>query len=122
MDPIPDLTVWLNHVFPPPEATRPRAVLALPGGETAAPPRKTAAQTDADNRSAATEARWVVESANATLAERNIGLRFVQNEVIGHHVMQLVDEATGDVLRQIPSEEAVRLARALTGLLVNGNA
>ncbi|ULQ45621.1 flagellar protein FlaG [Flagellatimonas centrodinii] len=122
MDPIPDLTVWLNHVFPPPEATRPRAVSALSGDASGMVPHRTAAQTEADNRSAATEARWVVEAANTSLAERNIGLRFVQDEAIGHHVMQLIDEATGDVLRQIPSEEAVRLARALTGLLVNGNA
>ena len=42
-----------------------------------------------------------------------------------HEVLEALDgfdEATGDVLRQIPSEEAVRLARALTGLLVNGKA
>lgn len=119
MDPIPELTLWLDHLFPPSEGARPRADSALPTPAPAAMPAEAAA---ADPEAVATEARWAVQTANDTLRERQIGLRFVQDDDIGRHVMQLVDEATGDVLRQIPSEEAVRLARALTGLLVNGKA
>ncbi len=120
MDPIPELSLWLNHLFPPPEGSRPRAASALPAESARALPATEAPPPDPETD--ATEARWAFEAANDTLRERHIGLRFVPDKDLGRHIMQLVDEATGDVLRQIPSEDAVRLARALTGLLVNGKA
>ena len=54
-------------------------------------------------------------------------LQFTINEDIGRVVVTVVDRTTGDVIRQIPQEEVVRLAERLaeqgsdqaSGLLIN---
>ncbi|HRK56852.1 MAG TPA: flagellar protein FlaG [Burkholderiaceae bacterium] len=37
------------------------------------------------------------------------------NDDLGRSVFKLIDSTTGEVLRQIPSEEALAVARALAG-------
>ena len=64
----------------------------------------------------------VIDEANAELAKHQTGLRFVQLEALPRPVIQIVDQASGEVLRQIPDETAVRIAQALTGLLIDRHA
>ena len=64
----------------------------------------------------------VIDEANAELAKHQTGLRFVQLEALPRPVIQIVDQASGEVLRQIPDETAVHIAQAQTGLLIDRHA
>ncbi len=60
---------------------------------------------------------------NASLM--NFGLEFEISEVDKRLITRVVDRETGDLIRQIPSEEALRIARSLdktSGLLLQTTA
>lgn len=46
----------------------------------------------------------------------NRELQFSVHDDIGHTVITVIDRQTGDIVRQIPSEEVVRLAQRMTEL------
>ena len=55
-----------------------------------------------------------------TLADSRISLNFSRDEESGALVVRMVDEGTGETIRQLPSEAALRLANAfgkLQGLI-----
>jgi flagellar protein FlaG len=56
------------------------------------------------------------EEIRAALAARELGLRFVTDRASGRVLVQIVDAATSEVVRQIPPEEMLALARALDAL------
>lgn len=113
MDANTDLATLLGRVFSPSGASSPRTVSAsspsLQGGQAIEPlPPQRLEQ--------------VLEEANTELKARQTGLRFIQQDALPRPVIQIIDEASGEVLRQIPNEAAVRIAQALTGLLVDQQA
>lgn len=112
MDANTDLAAWLHHATAPPGAPRAEAVLAV----VAARPRGPSSPGDLPSMAS------VIDEANAELAKHQTGLRFVQLEALPRPVIQIVDQASGEVLRQIPDETAVRIAQALTGLLIDRHA
>jgi flagellar protein FlaG len=61
------------------------------------------------------EAVHAAQEANRALAEKGAELTFELDDEIGRVIVKLVDSRTREVLRQIPSKEAVAIARALTG-------
>jgi flagellar protein FlaG len=66
-----------------------------------------------------------VKQLNDTVSLFNRDLQFTTDEESGAHVVKVVNRSTKEVIRQIPSEEAVRLAQALgrlQGLLVSDKA
>ncbi len=66
-----------------------------------------------------------VREVNASLQSRSVGLRFETDEETDKLIVKVVDRASGEVIRQIPSEEVVRIARVLgkaPGLLVSESA
>ncbi len=46
------------------------------------------------------------------LSQHNISMKFSQNEQTNEVVVQLVDERTGEAIRQIPNEVSLKLAAA----------
>lgn len=63
-----------------------------------------------------------VKNANERLSELNQKLSISIDSGTGSIVVKVTDSQTGEILRQLPSEEALRIARnidSLTGILVD---
>jgi flagellar protein FlaG len=56
-----------------------------------------------------------VRKLNEIMAERQRSLSFHVDEASGRTVITVLDATTSEVVRQIPSEEVLALARALEG-------
>lgn len=54
-----------------------------------------------------------VERLNKYLSSEQRNLQFSIDEYTGRSIVSVVDAETGDVIRQIPGEETLRIARAL---------
>ena len=66
-----------------------------------------------------------VHEINATLATRSISLQFEIDQDTDKLIVKVVDQANGVVIRQIPNEEVVRIAKVMgkaPGLLVSQQA
>lgn len=66
-----------------------------------------------------------VRELNASMADQSIGLRFEVDSDTDRLVVKVVDRASGELIRQIPSEEVLRIARLLgkvPGVLVSQSA
>lgn len=61
----------------------------------------------------AQEAREAAAEANQRLAEKGSDLTFEFDDVLGRMIFKLIDKQTNEVLRQIPSQELLEIARAL---------
>lgn len=62
-----------------------------------------------------------VEAINKTISNLSRGLEFIVDQDTHMTIVKVVDTQTQDVIRQIPSEEAVAIAKALDriqGLLI----
>lgn len=57
------------------------------------------------------ELKSVVRELQEALPEIANSLRFVVDEVLDRPIVSVVDEKSGEVIRQLPSEEVVRAAR-----------
>lgn len=67
----------------------------------------------------------VAEELSNTMSMMRKGLAFKVDETSGTHVVSVMDVDSGDVIRQIPSEEALELAAKLSevaGLLMKTEA
>lgn len=51
-----------------------------------------------------------------TLAENGIALKFSQNDETNQLVVEMVDNKTGEIIRQLPSEVSVKLAEVYNGM------
>lgn len=99
--------------------TSPDAVIVEKSGDTAS---KSAAQPKADQdqvqEQAAQDRRAQVETAVKRLNEyvQSIqrGLKFDYDEEVSQTVITVVDSSTNEVIRQIPDEVALELARSLS--------
>lgn len=104
-----------------------KQVSAVEGAfEASAATRKTAAQASATE--AAPTPDQVKEAVNAI--QRHIGksstnVTFALDESSGRTIVSVVDTETREVIRQMPTEEVLQIARALgrlQGMLFNGQA
>ena len=112
---------------PAPEVAKPTAVEAVPEKVGSAP------NLGSDSRSAnaverpsldsmRAELQESVRGANERLAVYNQKLEIAIDGATGAIVVKVSDSDTGETLRQIPSEEALRITRnidSLTGILVD---
>ena len=101
----------------PAPAQEARETPALPMVITPKPERKPSSD---QLREAVKEIQESVGNSNS-----NTNLQFSVDEDTGRTVVSVIDSETRQVVRQIPSEEVMRMARALDrmqGLLVNGKA
>jgi flagellar protein FlaG len=66
-----------------------------------------------------------VEEVNASLEMRSVGLQFEIDKDTDKVIVKVIDRTSGEVIRQMPSEEVVRIAKLLgkvPGLLVSHGA
>lgn len=92
----------------------------------APPPPAPAVEVDDAARSARQTAE-AVEAANRRLQEKGSELTIEFEDSLDRMVFRLIDRETREVVRQIPSEQALAVARALaaddtSGVLVRANA
>lgn len=59
------------------------------------------------------QVRRAIADANRRLAQKASELTFEFDEDTARVIVRLIDKRTGDVLRQIPSDEVLAIARAL---------
>ena len=95
----------------------------LPGRSGAAAPAEEAnAPAEAVDAATPAQLEQAVREANASLQLRSVGLRFEVDRDTDKLIVKVVDRDSGELIRQIPSEEAVRIAKVLgrvPGLLMD---
>jgi len=86
-----------------------------PDGLHAAPAGSPAGD-HSDRGSAPTSAQLkaAVDSANRQLDQSNRELTFVFDDTLGRMLIKIVDKRTNSVVRQVPSEDMLVMARALS--------
>ena len=96
-----------------PNAPGPRTPASPNAGAQAAPQEPAPAATHAQLRAA-------VDAANRQLDQSNRELTFVFDDKLGRMLVKIVDTRTNTVIRQVPSEEMLAAARALSGSSTRG--
>ncbi len=82
----------------------------------------TAEKDDAKEAATPVQVEQAVRQVNESLALREVGLRFEVDKETDMVVVKVVDRASGEVIRQIPNEEVVRIAKLMSdgkGLLLD---
>jgi flagellar protein FlaG len=99
-----------------------QASTAKPAPVQAAEQKQTT--TDNSEKRARVKADKVVEVQSA-LKQHDISMKFSQNEQTSQIIIQLVNDKTGELIRQLPSEVSLKLASEfikLQGALVDAQA
>jgi flagellar protein FlaG len=95
------------------------------GAGAAASPAGARAAADAVEAATPPQVEAAVREVNASLQSRSVGLQFEVDQDTDKLIVKVVDRASGEVIRQIPTEEVVRIAKVLgkaPGLLVSQSA
>jgi flagellar protein FlaG len=82
----------------------------------------TAEKDDAKEQATPVQVEQAVRQVNKALSLREVGLRFEVDKDTDKVIVKVVDRASGEVIRQIPNEEVVRIAKLMSdgkGLLVD---
>ena len=99
--------------------------LPLSNADVAASPTSTAGLKVNSNAKSEDQVKQAVQEIQGTVDNLAHNLRFSIDEDTGKTIIKVMDVHTEEVIRQIPSEEAVEIARTLDkvqGLLFNGKA
>lgn len=92
----------------------PEAVVRATPRRAAAPESSPSPSEDAHRAPpTAAEVRKAVDQANRQLVEKSSELSFQLDDELGAVIVRLIDTKTREVLRQIPSPEALAIAKAL---------
>lgn len=97
------------------------AQAVAPSVSPSAPDRTDAAAAAAKDDESANGLRQAVERINQSLPPSNQGIEFSIDEDSDRVIVKVVDRETREVLRQMPSKEALDIAKALDrtqGLLI----
>ena len=70
----------------------------------------------ADSAADAEQVKRAAAEINRQLKNAAQSIRFTVDEVLGKTIVRVVDSETGDVIRQIPSEEALAISRSIDRL------
>ncbi|MCA7086449.1 flagellar protein FlaG [Cupriavidus sp. DB3] len=81
------------------------------GADPAIPPA-----VEGEAGEAAVDIRQAIGELTEVLRTTSIGLRFEIDEVTHRVVTKVIDKETGELIRQMPTEEVLRFARALDRL------
>ncbi|SCU73927.1 Flagellar protein [Cupriavidus necator] len=101
---------------------------AMPSGGATTMASQATQRQDRAVASGHTEAAQGLEASAAigelvdALRTTTIGLRFEIDETMHRVITKVIDKETGDLIRQMPTEEVLRIARAidkLQGLFIN---
>ena len=100
---------WRKESSPAPDAAAAAAAITTP----ATP----AAPQEADKgREASAEQAEALRQINDRLRPTTLDARFSVDRESGRSVIQLISRENGDVIRQFPSEEVLRISRAIDRL------
>ncbi|MDY7578327.1 flagellar protein FlaG [Herbaspirillum sp. RTI4] len=120
-----DVTGYATQT-PPPATTTPSGTAATAGATKPDPIVSTGAPTNANAaKPTASQIADAVSKLNDFAANAASDLNFSTDKDTGLTIVKVVDTATNKVIRQIPSEEAVSIAKSmdkLQGLLINHSA
>jgi flagellar protein FlaG len=86
------------------------------------PPEQTVPAAGDDEAARAAELNSAVSNLNDYVQSLRRELQFSVDDGSGHTVVKVMDPGTGEMIRQIPSEEVLAIARSLEqtqGLLLN---
>jgi len=120
-----DMSVKLNLSYPtvkPVEATTERPAAKPVAGAEAITPAKDAADK---GLSEAEKVKSAVKDIEKFLASSRRNLEFSTDEESGRIVVKVIASETGELIRQLPSEEALKIAHSLSdvnSLLFNAKA
>jgi len=112
-------------IRPPLDAPAPPPVTAVGGGVAAADPQAQAPAHAAEAPPSRDAVQAAVDQVNAALAQNNRAIEFSIDPDVKTVVVRLIDKQDGSVLRQVPSQEMLNIAKALDqlqGLLVRSRA
>lgn len=92
-----------------------------------APPAATPGQGGGSTQPTPAQLKAAVDAANRALDQSNREFSFVFDDELGRMLVKIIDKQTNTVVRQVPSEEMLAAARALSGssapgALFNGKA
>jgi flagellar protein FlaG len=112
-----------NHQ-PPPAAPAPGIHLAPPASASAAPiaayaaapAEKAANSAEALQQPSPEKLTQAIKNINSALQERAQGLEFSVDSATDRTVVKVIDTHTHEVIRQMPSQEALEIAKALDQL------
>lgn len=90
----------------------PVAVVAAPSKPSVAV-EQVAAKPVAEQQPSATQLQNVVDSINKAMKQSNKNLEFTVDDSTQKTVFKLKDTATGDVIRQYPTEDMLAISRAI---------
>jgi len=99
--------------------------LSISNGDTAISPVSTTSSKVNNNPESENQVKQAVQKIQGTVDNLAHNLRFSIDEDTGKTIIKVMDVHTEEVIRQIPSEEAIEIARTLDkvqGLLFNGKA
>ncbi len=113
--------VWQMNVATRQQTTVQQTVAVVaPGGAD-----KMAGSDDTSNADQGKQVRHVLQSINHTFDTLAIGVQFEIDPDYKDVIVKVIDKESGKLIRQIPSEDVVRIAKALDklqGLLVEQTA
>jgi flagellar protein FlaG len=104
----------MNVASPPQSAAPERSAAAL--NTAPAAPIKVGAPKEAGAAPGKEELAQALKSINTALQDRSPGLEFSIDRDSDRSVVKVVDKDTQEVIRQMPSREAIEIARALDKL------
>jgi flagellar protein FlaG len=126
MDPVSINTVTQGAYTPKPTLTEPApnkdAEAVSTSARVPAQPRASTHEFSQDVKQAAEKAMLDIEHF---ISSQQRSLRVSKDNASGHMVVQIVDPSSGEVIRTLPSEELLRLARTfemLGNVMVNQRA
>ncbi|MFK3975216.1 flagellar protein FlaG [Shewanella vesiculosa] len=96
-------------------------VLPADGIQKAADSARTTEQVNAATQVDSEELNQAVNDITESMSMMQKGLAFKVDEDLGIQVVKVIDVATGELIRQMPNEEALEIAKKLnevTGLLM----
>lgn len=64
-----------------------------------------------------TSVEKIVEKANEALTIKNIRSKFMIDDYLGRLVVQLINEESNEVIRQIPTEDAIKISKNIDSML-----
>jgi flagellar protein FlaG len=80
------------------------------------------AKDEAREEATPVQVEQAVRKVNSALELREVGLQFEVDKDTDKLIVKVIDRSTGEVIRQIPNEEVVRMAKLMSdgnGLLVD---
>jgi flagellar protein FlaG len=86
---------------------------------------KTEKETDVESKTSQADMQELVGNLSDMMSVMRKGLAFKVDESSGKNIVSVMDVESGDIIRQIPNEEALKLAEKLsevTGLLMKTKA